>query len=71
MKVEVGQKAPDFNLPIHLGESMYTERTAGEKCGPGVLSAGLDTDMNEPDPVLRGRDGLVHGIKCSGSGHQR
>src|SRR5512146_604839 len=47
------------------------ERPAGEKCRARFLPPGLDADMNEPDPVVRSRDGFVRGIECPGSGHQR
>jgi peroxiredoxin len=30
MKVEVGQKAPDFNLPIHLGQSITLSELRGK-----------------------------------------
>ena len=52
MQLTIGQKAPDFILPSHLGTDIVHQRLSRQERRARVFPTGLDADMNEPDPVL-------------------
>jgi hypothetical protein len=62
--IEVGKQAPDFELASHLAGTKFTlNRFQGaKKCHVGVLSAGLDADLNEGDSWPRGSERRVQGL---------
>ena len=61
--IEVGKQAPDFELASHLGGTKFTlnQFKDQKKCHVGVLSVGLDTDLNQGNSRPRSSQRRVQG----------
>jgi hypothetical protein len=55
MVLRVGDRIPDFNSSLPTWEKMSVRRFAREGVCACLFPAGLDTHMNESDPVLPGQ----------------